>query len=167
MLGKWLKLGACGLLVAMLCRSDVSAQDVVALDVFLTGDGTQTTLWIGIKNRSDKTARVCSRGVDVVASSVEVAGASFATGEILPGCGTKGFDPWWLLLPGESRIDSIALEEMPLDSMSIHVSAHLLLTTSRTDAPVPVLASWEGTAKSAKAGEGRFWRPARGARERQ
>jgi hypothetical protein len=140
-------------IAALSCNSlAVELQPEASLSAFMTSDKTHAgrqTLWIAVKNTTARPAMFCRRGVEYTLVSFDPARPSHGVSKDDPGCGTDGFDPWWLLLPGETRLDSLQLDAPADLTAAMRVGVDLLVRTGLREMPRPITLSWSGSVSAA------------------
>lgn len=105
-----------------------------------------TRLWLKITNRSRRAQVYCrpSWGYSWISDDPQAPSPGEAKAS-LHGCGDDDHDPFWVLLPGESRFDSYEITEAGAPIASLEVDVHVM--HHPIDSPGPgerVTLSWKG-----------------------
>lgn len=136
-----------------------SAQDSrhLRLSALLFDDQAQdesVTLWLRIENRSDRPMTLCRPYWGYGFRSADPNGAMTAAAMMIThgGCGDGDHDPWWLVLPGESRFDSFEVKGLSEPGALLEVDVELFerpLVPGRE--PTTSRISWSGRVADALA----------------
>lgn len=109
---------------------------VEALFLSNPADGQSSTLWLRLKNNSLDALIVCRPlwGYTWISPdpSVDAGGQSKAS---LHGCGDEDHDSLWLLLPGESRLDSFEVKGPAQPEATLTVDVEVVERTLDTKSP--------------------------------
>jgi len=128
--------------------------DTLALSVLLFDPPSTDTprMWVGIKNTGKTALTLCrpSWSYSWVSTDpgVNAGGAARAS---IHGCGDDDHDPLWILLPGETRLDSYEVNGSADVAAALLVSVEVLLHNSGADLPVRKVLSWKGKVSDALA----------------
>jgi hypothetical protein len=107
---------------------------------------TATRLWIKITNRTQRAEIICrsSWGYTWISDDPQEEPAIEETSS-LHGCGDDDHDPFWLLLPGESRFDSYEVTGPARPASTLEVSVDAMHYPLGTPGPGQRLTlSWKG-----------------------
>jgi hypothetical protein len=110
-------------------------------------------LWFAIENRSSRARILCKQAWDYSLLPDNTDARPFVEREVsLHGCGDKDHDAVWILLPGETRIDSIQIEAVPSPAYSLDVSVDVSeYSLDRAAAPSNRTLRWKGRLSDATA----------------
>ncbi len=130
-------------------------QPVLSMAVFFIDTpkvGEESRMWIQITNRTSSTQVICRSGwgytwlpADQNEPPTIAAHASFH------GCGDDDHDPFWLLLPGESRFDSHGVRGPADPGATLDVSVELERRQFGTSPAEPMHLTWSGRVADAVA----------------
>ena len=86
----------------------------------------ESRLWVVIKNGSTKVRMFCKQGWGYSLIPDDLSNPPFIRAwTSVHGCGDDEHDPFWLLLPGESRVDSVVVETPPTHNYDVDVSVDI------------------------------------------
>ena len=131
-------------------QSDDVSLSVMILDQ-QRADGIMR-LWLQIGNGASVSRVFCRSSWSYTWISGEANGPGFAESKAsIHGCGDDDHDPFWLLLPGEHRLDSFEATAPPKGNYDLQVEVELVEQTLGSSAITKRTLSWSGTASEALA----------------
>lgn len=114
-----------------------------------SGKANQGVVWIAMKNESPRPLIACREATVTSFVPIDPTQPAFGDSKVDPGCGTEGFDPWWILKPGESRTESYGIDRSPDPDVAMFVAVDLLVKTRPDADPESVHAESKRTVKEA------------------
>jgi hypothetical protein len=115
--------------------------------------GDLVTLWVRIENLSKEPLILCRPYWSYSFKSADPNGP--VTGEAdasIHGCGDRDHDPFWLVLPGQSRFDSFEVKGLSEPSALLQVDVELIERRLRPGSePTTQQISWSGRVADALA----------------
>jgi hypothetical protein len=138
-------------MIAAQSQSLTASQDQLTLRILVVDEinsGSPVRLWFQITNVGGSARILCreSRGIRYTSSDPKEVMWS-DSGTTIHGCGDDDHDPLWLLLPGESRFDSLELEGAITAAGSLLVN-EVLVDKTQSGSPAAIQPryplSWSG-----------------------